>query len=334
MPLTPSHLAKNLLRPPRTPISDWLSFPPDSSRRSAVPTEASSSSLGSDSQTVIPSGVCGARNRSSYFARAGLLLLFWLVGPVARAEYIVLQSGLRLHVTSYQLIGEKYRLQLQGGWMDVSVADVAKIEPEEVFTPIPHPAPAAPAPAANQLPYYEFVLAAASRYGVDAELISSVMEVESHFNPKAISPKNASGLMQLLPETAARLGVKDIFDPKENIDAGTHYLHDLLQLYKNDLTLALAAYNAGPDKVQKYGDVPPYRETQSYVKQVKRKYQKNKSAPATKPTTPAASPPAPTAAPAAPSTTPTAPAAPGPATSLLEMHRDSNGNAGAIDRLP
>src|SRR5690349_15866864 len=281
--------------------------------------------------TVIPRPrLLRPRNLSSSMVlpiTAFLLLFASLTAPSARAEYIVLQSGLRLHATGYQLIGEKYRLQLQGGWMDVSVADVVKIEPEEVFAPILQPAPAAPAPAANPSPYHEFVLAAASRYGVDAELISSVMEVESNFNPKAISAKNARGLMQLLPETAARLGVKDIFDPKENIDAGTHYLHDLLQLYKNDLTLALAAYNAGPDKVQKYGNVPPYRETVSYVKQVKRKYQKNKS-------TPAAAPPAPTAAPAAPSTTPTAPAAPGPATSLLEMNRNSNGNAGAIDRLP
>ncbi|HEV2196487.1 MAG TPA: lytic transglycosylase domain-containing protein [Candidatus Acidoferrum sp.] len=228
-------------------------------------------------------------------------LLLLLFTPSARAEYIVLQSGLRLHVTGYQLMGEKYRLQLQGGWMDVSTADVVKIEPEEVFQPIVQPQVAAPATAAtaNQPPYQEFVVAAASRYGVDAELISSVMEVESHFNPKAISAKNARGLMQLLPETAARLGVKDIFDPKENIDAGTHYLHDLLQLYNNDLTLALAAYNAGPDKVQKYGNVPPYRETQSYVKQVQKKYQKNKSAPASK-TAPPASPSTPSGAPTPP----------------------------------
>ena len=287
-----------------------------------IPSEATASSLCPASQTVIPSGVCGARNRgriavllgsmgrsqAAPLALCGLLLL--LFAPSARAEYIVLQSGLRLHVTGYQLLGEKYRLQMQGGWMDVSVSDVAKIEPEEVFTPTTQPAPPTPAPvaAANQSPYYEFVLAAASRYGVDAELISSVMEVESHFNPKAISAKNARGLMQLLPETAARLGVKDIFDPKENIDGGTHYLHDLLQLYKNDLTLALAAYNAGPEKVQKYGNVPPYRETQSYVKQVKRKYQKNKSTPAAK-TTEA---PAKTAGPASPasSTPPNAPQAP------------------------
>ncbi|HKD50941.1 MAG TPA: lytic transglycosylase domain-containing protein [Candidatus Acidoferrum sp.] len=233
-------------------------------------------------------------------------LLALLAAPSARAEYIVLQNGLRLHVTGYQLMGDKYRLQLQGGWMDVSTTDVVKIEPEEVFAPITPP-PAAPPPAdANQHPYHEFVLAAASRYGLDAELISSVIEVESNFNPKAVSVRNARGLMQLLPETASRFGVKDIFDPKENIDAGTHYLHDLLQLYKNDLTLALAAYNAGPDKVQKYGDVPPYRETQSYVKQVKRKYQKNKTAPAAKTTTAPAS----TTAPPAPGASPTAPAPP------------------------
>jgi len=230
------------------------------------------------------------------------LFLFLFTAPFARAEYIVLQSGLRLHVTGYQLLGEKYRLQLQGGWMDVSASDVVKIEPEEVFAAIVQPPPASSAstPAANQPPFHEFVLAAASRYGVDAELIASVMEVESNFNPKAISAKNARGLMQLLPETAARLGVKDIFDPKENIDAGTHYLHDLLQLYNNDLTLALAAYNAGPDKVQKYGDVPPYRETQSYLKQVKRKYQKNKSAPLDKPATPQPPPNPPATSPAPP----------------------------------
>jgi len=229
-----------------------------------------------------------------------LMPLMLFSASAVRAEYVVLQSGLRLHVTGYQLVGEKYRLQLQGGWMDVSTADVVKIEPEEVFTPIPPPPTAAPtASAANDSPFHEFVLAAASRYGVDAGLITSVMEVESRFDPKAISPKNARGLMQLLPETAARMGVTNIFDPQQNINAGTRYLKELLQLYNNDLTLTLAAYNAGPDKVQKYGDVPPYRETQSYVKQVKRKYQKSKSAPPDKPATS----PTATAAPTSPKTT-------------------------------
>ena len=141
------------------------------------------------------------------------------------------------------------------------------------------------------------------------------MEVESHFDAKAISPKNARGLMQLLPETAARLGVKNIFDPQENIEAGTRYLKELLQLYNNNLTLALAAYNAGPDKVQKYGNVPPYRETVSYVNQVTRKYQKSKSAAPAKPATPAAPKASAGASPPGSSATPpSAPAAPAPKT--------------------
>src|SRR5215469_17118939 len=98
-------------------------------------------------------------------------LLLW-AAPSARAEYIVLRSGERLHVTAYQLLGDKYRLQLQGGWVDVQTADVLKIEPEEVFAPVAPDPPAAP-PAAPAPHYRELVSAAASRYGVDAELISS-----------------------------------------------------------------------------------------------------------------------------------------------------------------
>jgi hypothetical protein len=233
--------------------------------------------------------------------------LLALAAADLRAEYVALRTGLRLHVTGYQLVGDKYRLQMAGGWVEVPAQDVVAIEPEEVFTPLP-PQPAA---AADQPPYRELVSAAASRYGVDAELITSVIAVESNFDPKAVSRKNARGLMQLLPETAARLGVKDVFDPKENIDAGTRYLRDLLQMYNNDLVLTLAAYNAGPDRVQQYGTVPPFAETISYVRKVKRTYEKNKTTGATKPTSPHAtttgnSPGATSAAPAAvaPTSTP------------------------------
>ncbi|PYT88486.1 MAG: lytic transglycosylase domain-containing protein [Acidobacteria bacterium] len=240
---------------------------------------------------------------------AAFLLLVLLAVSGARAEYIVLRSGQRLHVTGYQLLDDKYRLQLQGGWLDVQTADVVSIEPEEVFTPVPAQPPAAPAAAMS--PYHELVAAAASRYGVDAELITSVIAVESNFDPKAVSRKNARGLMQLLPETAARFGVKDVFDPAENIDAGTRYLRDLLQLYNNDLTLTLAAYNAGPDNVQKYGRVPPFSETVSYVKRVKRNYEKGKSAAPPKTATPktaATDPPPPSAS----ATSPSPPAPTGP----------------------
>jgi transglycosylase-like protein with SLT domain len=209
--------------------------------------------------------------------------LLLLASSDARAEYVVLRTGERLHVTGYELLGDKYRLQMAGGWVDVRTADVASIEPEDVFTPIPPPSPGA---QGAMPPYRELVEAAASRYGVDAELITSVIAVESNFDPKAVSRKNARGLMQLLPETAARLGVKDIFDPKENIEAGTRYLRELLQLYNNDLALTLAAYNAGPDRVQQYGSVPPYPETISYVRRVKRTYENSKSSPAAKTTKP------------------------------------------------
>ncbi len=201
---------------------------------------------------------------------AFLLLLVVLAAPTLRAEYVVLRSGQRLKVTGYQLIGDKYHLQLSGGFVDVAAADVVAIEPEDVFTPVP------PTVAPQPL-YRDLVEAAAKRYNMDADLITSVIAVESNFDPKAVSRKNARGLMQLLPETAAQLGVKNVDDPAENIDAGTRYLRDLLQKYNNDLALALAAYNAGPDKVQLYGHVPPFAETISYVRRVKSGYATSKS---------------------------------------------------------
>jgi soluble lytic murein transglycosylase-like protein len=236
-----------------------------------------------------------------------VLSLVMLAAPALRAEYVVLRSGQRLKVTGYQLQGDKYHLQLNGGFVDVAAADVVAIEPEDTFAPLPAAAP----PAAGAQPFYrDLVEAAAKRHNMDADLITSVIAVESNFDPKAVSRKNARGLMQLLPETAAQFGVKNIDDPAENIDAGTRYLRDLLQKYNNDLALALAAYNAGPDKVQQYGRVPPYAETISYVRRVKRGYEKSKSAPSAKtaaPSTPPGSPvqivpPAPAAASAPPRT--------------------------------
>jgi len=200
-----------------------------------------------------------------------LLLPLGLLGAQAlRAEYVVLRSGQRLTVTSYQLNGDKYRLQMAGGSVEIAAEEVVAIEPEEVFTPVP-------ATPAMKPPYRELVEAAAARYNVDADLIKSVIAVESNFDPKAVSPKKARGLMQLLPETAARLGVRNIEDPQENIDAGTRYLRELLEKYNNNLALALAAYNAGPERIQRYGRVPPFAETISYVRRVRRNYENSKS---------------------------------------------------------
>jgi soluble lytic murein transglycosylase-like protein len=204
--------------------------------------------------------------------RLGIMCaMFFAAASGARAEYVVLRSGQRLSVTGYQLLGDTYRLQINGGIVEVPAENVVTIEPEEVFVATP----AQPAVAVR--PYRELVETAAKRYNVDADLISSVIAVESNFEPKAVSRKNARGLMQLLPETAAKLGVQNIFDPKENIEAGTKYLSALLAQYHNDVALALAAYNAGPDKVERFGRVPPYRETISYVRRVKSSYAKRKT---------------------------------------------------------
>jgi hypothetical protein len=201
-----------------------------------------------------------------------LLPLALFAAPALRAEYVLLRSGQRLTVTGYQLAGDKYRLQMAGGLVEIAAEEVVAIEPEEVFTP-------APAKPMVKPPYQELVEAAAARYNVDADLIASVIAVESNFDPKARSRRNARGLMQLLPQTAARLGVQNIYDPQENIDAGTRYLRELLQKYNNDLVLALAAYNAGPERVQQYGRVPPFAETISYVRRVRRGYEKSKANP-------------------------------------------------------
>jgi soluble lytic murein transglycosylase-like protein len=127
------------------------------------------------------------------------------------------------------------------------------------------------APANPQEPVKDLIKQTAMSYEVSPALVESVIQVESNFNPYAISPKGAEGLMQLMPGTARRFGVRNTFDVKQNIEGGVRYLKFLQDTFKDD-RLAIAAYNAGEGAVQKYGNVPPYPETMDYVAKVGRKY--------------------------------------------------------------
>ena len=127
-----------------------------------------------------------------------------------------------------------------------------------------------PATSRGVTAYDDLITQTAARHGISADLVRAVIQAESGFNRWAVSPKGAMGLMQLMPATARDLGVSDPFHPAENIRAGVAYLAQLLTRFKQNVEHALAAYNAGPTRVERYDGVPPYRETQAYVKKITR----------------------------------------------------------------
>jgi hypothetical protein len=202
--------------------------------------------------------------RSSVAAMAimGALSAGAMLAPVTRADYAILRSGERLHITGYETVGDHVRLSMPGGTLELPADALVCVEPVDVFQAIPEPSKEATAP------YDNFIHEAAVKHGVDEKLIRRVIAAESNFNPKAVSRKQAQGLMQLMPQTATQYSVGNVFDPAQNIDGGTRYLKDLLQKYSGNVALALAAYNAGPELVQRYGGVPPFAETRKYVKKI------------------------------------------------------------------
>ena len=198
-----------------------------------------------------------------------------IVPPMHAAEMANLRNGFSLRHQHHETVGNTTRLYMSNapdsGYIDVPTADI------ESFEPAP-PDPQEMAQAQRGQDLKSIVNGASTRNQVDADFIASVIRAESANNPQAVSPKGAQGLMQLMPQTANMLGVKNSFDAADNVEGGVRYLRDLLLLYNNDMIKALAAYNAGPERVQQYKGLPPYRETHAYVARVIKDYNRAKLA--------------------------------------------------------
>ena len=201
-------------------------------------------------------------------------------GPKMMVAYeAILRNGFSIRYDHRDVLKGVTRLFFtaapDSGFIDVPTAEIANVERVEV----PAPTAVAAAPAApSSTSVGDIVNSAGNRHQIDPDFLNSVIRAESNFNPGAVSPKGAQGLMQLMPGTASKLGVKNSFEPADNIDGGARYMRELLDLYNGDAAKALAAYNAGPHRVQQYGGVPPYRETHSYVARVIRDYNRTKLA--------------------------------------------------------
>ena len=204
-------------------------------------------------------------------ARGAIVALVLLAMPsIAAADLVYLKNGRVLSVESWTIQGDIAVLVFrEGGQMQAPQSAIEQVLPDEYPRLKPEPVaaarPAAPALAGD---LSSLVNATAARYGVDGRLAQAVVRIESNFQPRAVSPKGAMGLMQLMPAVAEQYAVADPFDPAENLDAGLRHLRGLLDRFGNDVQLALAAYNAGLYAVTKYGGIPPYRETQNYVRKI------------------------------------------------------------------
>jgi len=145
----------------------------------------------------------------------------------------------------------------------------------DLQTPDPQASSIAPPPLLKTFAFDDIIEKCAGDYKLDPQLIRSIIATESGFNHKAVSPKGARGLMQLMPATAQRLGVRNSFDPEENIRGGVKHFRSLMDSFANNLDLSLAAYNAGENLVRRLGRIPDFKETKEYVESVKRKYVRN-----------------------------------------------------------
>ncbi len=216
-------------------------------------------------------------------------------------EIAVLRNGFSIHFERKEQNGNSTRLYTGAGYMDIAsdqiesfqadetpvapqaaVQDVTQTSTQSAAKPATGSLTAAPASALSRdvpaLDIDQVVREAATKNRLDPDFVSSVIRAESNFKTHAVSKKGAQGLMQLMPGTAAQLGVADAFDPKANVEAGTAHLSALLNLYHDDPIKALAAYNAGAFRVKQYNGVPPYHETRAYVAKIVRDFNAKKRA--------------------------------------------------------
>jgi len=206
------------------------------------------------------------------------LLLLLAATPALAADSAVLRNGFSILHQRRQIIGTVTRLYIDG---DQSFVDIPTAEIDHFETLPDPPALRSDPPAALAAQPFDLTQAvkdASGTYKLDPDLVTSVIRAESGFNVRAVSPKGAQGLMQLMPQTASQLGVQNAFDPQANVEAGTRYLRSLLERYNFDLVKALAAYNAGPQRVEQYNGVPPYYETKAYVARIVRDFNQKKIA--------------------------------------------------------
>ena len=221
--------------------------------------------------------------------------------PCFAGEVAVLKNGFSIRHERREIVGDVTRLYVTAdgaSFVDVQTAEIEHFEaaPQEAasgsrlsasgksppFDKLRASSVAKYArngtPSSGPLDLNEVVNSASGRYRLDPDLVNSVIKAESGFNVRAVSPKGAQGLMQLMPGTASQLGVPNAFDPQANVEGGTKYLRELLERYNFDLVKALAAYNAGPQRVEQFGGVPPYHETRVYVARIVKDFNKKKAA--------------------------------------------------------
>jgi soluble lytic murein transglycosylase-like protein len=207
-------------------------------------------------------------------------MLMGACAPVLRAaEHITLANGFDLTCDHHVLVNGRVRIYAQAAsanYMELSADSIQGVEtvpdPPPVIdaAPVSSPVIAAPRHTEKLMPadLHQLLSQAGSEHNVDTDLLASLVKAESNGNAHAVSRAGARGLMQLMPATARELGVADSFEPAQNVRGGTAYFDGLLSRYHNNIALALAAYNAGPEAVDRYHGIPPYRETRAYVARV------------------------------------------------------------------